>query len=129
MSHYKIRLPDYNTPLFGDFSYDLLGSSNSRAKISIKTDLLSDTPYYTTIVKTSNDNIYLLIKSPRDDTCKTVIVKRELDKNNSLSLNISYYGSLCTNDINALGACAKRFGCDRILLGTESLSEFLDSQA
>jgi len=126
MSSRIIHLPAYKSPLFNDFSQEL--SRKNVNRISLNAKLLKNTNHYIEIIKSTDDSMYLLIKTPNGETCKTVIVKRELDSKNMLTLNVSHYGTLCNNHIDALGQCARRFGCNRVLLNEDSINEFLNNK-
>jgi len=122
---YEIQLPTYKMPLFQDIPYDVHFDTHRSKSIALKTGMFSNTNYYTDILRVVDDNIYLTIKNPLSETCKTVIVQRELDSNNQLSMRVSYYGLLSREHLNALASTANRFGCDTLLVNQDCMAAVL----
>lgn len=115
MNEYSINLPKSDDMLF-----QYLGERQD-AKACVSSSLGSQTNYTVKVVSVSGSRMHISICTPRGDHSKTVSVERRLI-NNTLVLDVLYYGTLDVNQVRALCACARNYGCDRITIGRDSLS-------
>ena len=123
MDRYSINLPRPVGKLFEDVTSDLVKDGKKGTDVCVDVDIFTPTHFTVEIVSSVDGNTRLIIESPTQSTPKTVIVTRELNKDDTLTLNVLHYGLLDVEHLRALSGCAREYGCDTMSVSSEVITD------
>lgn len=119
MTTYTIELPEIEDSLF-----QCIGNK-ATSKKPVHCSVFEDSDYVVQPLFVCGNTTCVQILSPLGDYSKTMLLSRVLNNRNELVLDVDYYGYLDPPHVHALASCARKYGCETMMISPECTYEAL----